>query len=116
MPDQFKTGDLVDINLGSPPDQVKGHEQGEIRPCLVIKSFERLGLLIVIPVTGTQQMYSLYTIVELPAGTGGLTKTSYALCHQIRTVSLKRITKRRGSITSRDLSKVITVLRDTLEI
>ncbi|MBK6641926.1 MAG: type II toxin-antitoxin system PemK/MazF family toxin [Bacteroidetes bacterium] len=86
-----------------------------MRPCLVIKSFERLGLLIVIPVTGTQQML-LYTIVELPAGTGGLTKTSYALCHQIRTVSLKRITKRRGSITSRDLSKVITVLRDTLEI
>jgi mRNA-degrading endonuclease toxin of MazEF toxin-antitoxin module len=116
MAGNYKTGDVVDVNLGSPPDQVKGHEQGNIRPCLVAKSFERLGLLIVLPITGTEQKYSLYTIVEMQAGTGGLTKTSYVLCHQIRTISLTRINKKRGSVTSRDLSKVISVLRDTLEL
>ena len=110
MADQYKTGDIVDINLDSPPDQVKGHEQGETRPCLIIKSFERLGLLIVLPITGSQQKFPLYSIVELQAGFGGLTKTSYVLCFQIRTVSLRRITKKRSSITHRDLSKVITVL------
>ena len=116
MAGNYKTGDVVDVNLGSPPDQVKGHEQGNTRPCVVVKSFERLGSLIILPITGTEQRYSLYSIVELQAGASGLTKNSYALCHQIRTISLSRITRKRGSISQRELSKVITVLRDTLEL
>lgn len=117
MADLYKQGDIVDINLGTPPNEVKGHEQGNTRPCVVFKSLERLGLLIVIPITGTEAKYSPFTIVELQAGSSnGLTKTSYALCHQIRTVSTKRITKKRGAVTSRELNKIIPVLKDMLEI
>jgi mRNA interferase MazF len=116
MADLYKQGDIVDIDLGSPPTEVKGHEQGKTRPCVVFKSYERLGLLIVLPVTGTELKYSPYTIVELQIGSSGLTKISYVLCHQIRTVSIKRITKKRGVVSTRELSKIITVLKDTLEI
>lgn len=116
MVGNYKTGDIVDVNLGTPPDQVQGHEQGYSRPSIVVKSFESLGLLIVLPISGTEQKYTHYTIVELQAGTGGLTKKSFVLCHQIRAVSLKRINRKRGAVSARELSKVITVLRDTLDI
>lgn len=117
MADLYKQGDIIDIDLGSPPNEVKGHEQGKTRPCVVFKSLERLGLLIVLPVTSTEAKYAQFTIVELQAGSSsGLGNTSYALCHQIRTVSTKRITKKRGAVTSRELNKIIAVLKDMLEI
>ena len=75
--------ELIDVNLGQPPKEVKGHEQGFERPCIVIKAFSNLGLAIVIPVTSKQPKYSIFTIVKLLKGTGGLTSDSYALCHQI---------------------------------
>jgi mRNA interferase MazF len=116
MADLYKQGDIVDINLGLPPNEVKGHEQANIRPCLVFKSLERLGLLIVLPITGTETKYAQFTIVELKPGSNGLTKISFVLCHQIRTVSVKRISKKRGAISVRDLNKIIAVLKDTLDI
>ena len=116
MADLYKQGDIIDIDLGSPPKEVKGHEQGKTRPCVVFKSHEKLGLLIVLPITGTEAKYSPFTIVELQIGSSGLTKVSYVLCHQIRTVSTKRINKKRGVVSARELSKIITVLKDTLEI
>lgn len=116
MADLYKQGDIIDIDLGAPPNEVKGHEQGNTRPCVIFKSHERLGLLIVLPITGTEAKYSPYTIVELQSGSSGLTKVSYVLCHQIRTVSIKRIIKKRGAVSPREFSKIIAVLKDTLEI
>jgi mRNA interferase MazF len=88
-------GDIIDVHLGLPPKEVKGHEQGYERPCFVIKAFSHLGLAIVIPITSKQPKYSIFTIVKLLKGSGGLTSDSYALCQQIRTISLDRVIKRR---------------------
>ena len=109
-------GEIIDVNLGQPPKEVKGHEQGFKRPCIVIKAFHNLGLAIVIPVTSNQPKYLIYTIVKLLKGSGGLTSDSYALCHQIRTVSFDRIIKKRGKLGSKDILKIHSVLTDTLEI
>lgn len=112
----MKRGDIVDINLGLPPNEIKGHEQGYTRPCFVVKSLDALKLAIILPITGTENSYMHYTTIELKGGTCGLTKDSYVLCHQIRTVSIDRLVKKRGTASTRDLSKVISVLKDTLEI
>ncbi len=112
----MKRGDIVDIDLGLPPNQIKGHEQGYTRPCVVIKPMDALKLAVILPITGTENSYMHYTTVELKAGTGGLTKDSFVLCHQIRTVSIDRLIKKRGTASPRDLSKIISVLKDTLEI
>jgi mRNA interferase MazF len=109
-------GEIIDVNLGKPPKEVKGHEQGYERPCVVVQAFKNLGLAIVVPVTSKQPKYSIYTIVKLLKGSGGLTADSYVLCHQIRTISFDRVIKKRSKLEIKDILKIHAVLIDTLEI
>jgi mRNA interferase MazF len=109
-------GDIIDVNLGQPPKEIKGHEQGFDRPCIVIKSFNNLELAIVIPLTSKQPKYSIFTIVKLLKETAGLKKESYALCHQIRTISFDRVKIKLGKLDSKNILKIHAVLIDTLEI
>lgn len=109
-------GDIIDVDFGQPPKEVKGHEQGYRRPCVVIKEFSNLGLAIVIPITSKKPKYSFFTIVKLSKGSGGLTTDSYVLCHQIRAISLDRVIKTRKILDNNDILKIHAVLIDTLEI
>jgi mRNA interferase MazF len=114
---RYQKGDIVDIDLGQPPKEVKGHEQGYVRPCIVIKAFIPLRLIVIVPCTKTLPKYSLYTIVRLNKGLGGLTSDSFALCHQIRTISADRIIrKKRGQLGTTEILKIHSVLIDTLEL
>lgn len=112
----FTKGEIVNIDLGNPPNEVKGHEQAKLRPCLVIKPFNTLKLLIVLPITSKEPKFALFTIVKLGVGEGGLTKDSWVLCHQIRTVSIDRVKSIRGLITDRSFNKTLMVLKDVLEV
>jgi len=116
MKQNFSKGEIVNVNLGTPPKEIKGHEQGFERPCVIIKSFNNLDLAIVIPLTTKQAKYSLFTIVKIPNGTAGLTSDSYALCHQIRTISFDRIVSKRARLEHKDILKIHSVLIDTLEL
>lgn len=116
MSQTYQKGEVVEINLGNPPKEIKGHEQGYHRPCIIIKSFNNLGLAIIVPCSTKEPRYSLYTIVKLLKGVGGLTSDSYALCHQIRTVSYDRIIKSRGHLPPTDILKIQSVLIDTLDL
>jgi len=102
------------VNLGE-VSEVRGHEQAKHRPCVVIKSFPNLKLAIVLPVTSSTKL-SFYTIVSLLQGAGGLTTDSYALCHQIRSISFERITSSLGRLERHDFLKIQVVLTDTLEL
>ena len=63
-------------------DPTVGHEQRGVRPCIAVSdpsvnADQRFPLIAVVPVTSTAGVGALYP--ALAAGTGGLTKTSYAL-------------------------------------
>ncbi len=116
MKQNFTKGDIVNVNLGSPPKEIKGHEQGFERPCVVIRSFNNLDLAIVVPLTSKEAKYSLFTIVKILKGTAGLTADSYVLCHQIRTISFDRIVSKRARLDNKDILKIHSVLIDTLEL
>jgi mRNA interferase MazF len=107
-------GDICLIDLGEPPNAIKGHEQALTRPCVIIKDFKYLKLFVIIPITSQKPNYSHYTIVNLPQGIGGLQKESFALCHQIRTISLNRIIKNIGKLPEKEFKKIQAVLIDTL--
>lgn len=110
----YQQGDIIDVDLGLPPTEVQGHEQGKKRPCVVVKAFSPLQLAIVIPCTS--QQFVNYTVVKLRQGSGGLNSESYALCHQIRTVSFQRIKKVIGRLHEIDMEKIKAVLADTLDL
>jgi len=110
----YQRGEIINVDLGKPPNEIKGHEQGFDRPCIVIRSFPQLKLAIVIPCTTTTPKQSYYTIVKILQGSGGLTSDSYALCHQVRTISYDRIISKRGTLLTTDYLKVKAVLDDTL--
>jgi mRNA interferase MazF len=112
----FQRGEILNVDLGTPPQEIKGHEQGYNRPCVVIKSFPHLELVVITPCTSQEPKISHFTIVKLLKNSGGLSADSYALCHQIRTVSYKRVISRRGMLDTKDFLKIQTVLLDTLEI
>ncbi len=111
----FNTGDILLINLGElNTSEIIGREQGKTRPCIVIKSLSRIGLLIVVPLTGTKPNSSIYYKVEIE--NSSLDKTSYALCHQIRTLSIERVIKKLGDVDELDLDKIQWVLYDLLDL
>ena len=62
----YVNGEVVFVNLGSVENgEVKGYEQAKKRPCVVIKEFSKRGLLIVIPLTTTEQKTDLYYIKKI---------------------------------------------------
>jgi mRNA interferase MazF len=75
-------------------DPTVGHEQRGVRPCVVVSdpdviSDQRFPLLCVVPVTGTKGEGALYPTLQ--AGSGGLSKASYALIDHLRSVDKRRV-------------------------
>ena len=104
---------LVDLNPAI------GHEQAKCRPCIIISpEIFNLGpanLVVVVPITSTYRQLSWFVQIDPPEG--GLTKTSYAICNQIRTVSKKRLVgKKLGSLQQKTMNQIEMRLRILLEL
>ena len=88
-------------------DPTVGHEQRGTRPCVavsdpVVNADQRFPLIAVVPVTGTPGDGALYP--ELSPGASGLTKTSYALVDQLRSIDKRRIRRVFGRIRKNELA------------
>ncbi len=90
-------------------DPTVGHEQRGQRPCIVVSdptvnADQRFPLIAVVPVTGTPGEGALYP--ELSPGTSGLTKRSYALVDQIRSIDKRRIRRVFGQVADHELAAI----------
>lgn len=90
-------------------DPTVGHEQRGTRPCVavsdpVVNVDQRFPLIAVVPVTGTPGDGALYP--ELSPGASGLTKTSYALVDQLRSIDKRRIRRVFGRIRKNELAEL----------
>ncbi len=74
-------------------DPVTGHEQGGSRRCLVVsyEPFHNSGLMTVCPITPARDAARYPNEVEIPRGEAGQTQPGVVLCHQVRTVSIRRV-------------------------
>lgn len=117
--EQIERQNIVMVDLGAIPhpthNENLGHEQAGIRPCLILKSIDVSELVVIVPLTTTNRSY-LYSVVEIPQGTANLPELSFALCHQIRTVSHDRIQKFVGVLPDEYFDKILEVLTDFLEL
>jgi mRNA-degrading endonuclease toxin of MazEF toxin-antitoxin module len=73
-------------------DPTVGHEQAGVRRALVVsrEPFHRSGMATVCPISARAPRYPAE--VAIPAGHAGQTLDAVILCHQIRTIDLRRVT------------------------
>jgi mRNA interferase MazF len=89
-------------------DPIVGHEQGGMRPALVISNdaFNRLphGLCIIAPITRTDRHLPTQFAIQAPEG--GLSHDSTIMCDQLRAISVLRLRQRRGRVDQATLEEV----------
>ncbi len=92
-------------------DPVIGSEQGKSRPVLIISEDqinELLNIVNILPITSRKSGRLIYpNEVLIAAGQYGLINESVILCHQIRTVDKKRLSKTYGQINDSKLQNDI---------
>jgi mRNA interferase MazF len=99
-------GQIVEVDL----DPVVGHEQGRLRPCVVVQndvSNRFASTTIVVPLTDARSIPDPSPIyVAAPKGDGGLKKDSLLLCDQIRTVDQQRFGRFFGVLSPETMTAV----------
>ncbi len=102
-------GDIVWADL----DPVIGNEQAGFRPVLVISQDifnDRSGTVIALAITSQPQRAGFPLTFELSSAR--LPKKSWVKISQIRTLSLKRIKQKIGSVSPEELDKIIDGLNE----
>jgi mRNA interferase MazF len=98
---------LVDLN------PIRGREQAGKRPCLVISvdAFNQspADLVIAVPITSKEKRIPFHVRVTPPEA--GLTLVSFIKCEDVRSISIDRLERRYGSVSSETLTEVEDRLR-----
>ena len=99
-------------------EPVAGHEQGGLRPCLVLSddtfNYGPAELVVVLPLTSKQHSIRLRIPVEPPDG--GLKVPSYIMPEMIRSISIGRLRTRWGRISEEALGTVESHVRVLLRL
>jgi mRNA interferase MazF len=90
-------------------DPTVGHEQRGRRPCIIVSDPEvaadqRFPLVAVVPVTAVAGEGALYP--PLRPGRSGLTRDSWALVDQLRSVDKRRVRRVFGRIARDEMSRI----------
>ena len=56
------------------------------------------------------------TVVQLPDGSAGLSKTSFALCHQVTTLDRAKLARRLGTLSTDALREVAEGLKAAMDL
>ena len=113
----YKKWDIIRANL----NPVVGSEQGKTRPVLIISEDDinkLLNIVNIIPLTSKKEGRVIYpNEAFIPKDEYGLENDSSALCHQIRTIDKKRLSKEYGNLSDISLqNEVIEALKFQLGI
>ncbi|TMC36368.1 MAG: type II toxin-antitoxin system PemK/MazF family toxin [Chloroflexi bacterium] len=111
-----RRGEIWDVNW-SPG---RGAEQQGIRPALIIQNDRgntspSYPLTIVASMSRTERELPLHVRIA-PSEENGLTDFTDVKCEQIMTIEKSRLMRRRGGITSDELSRVDTALKLSLNL
>ena len=109
-----RRGEIWRVDL----EPVRGHEQGRIRPALIISNnIINQGahdLVTVVPITTRSRPLRSFLCLNPPEG--GLSQVSFIICDQVRTVAKERLGRRYGAISPLTLAEVERRLKFLLEL
>jgi mRNA interferase MazF len=111
-----RRGEIWDVNW-SPG---RGAEQQGTRPALIIQNdrgnlSHNYPLTVVASMSRTERELPLHVRIA-PSGENGLTDYTDVKCEQVMTIEKSRLLRRRGTITSEELSKVDVALKLSLDL
>jgi mRNA interferase MazF len=99
-------------------DPVRGHEQGRIRPALIVSNnilnHGSADLVTVVPVTTKGRPIRSFLRIDPPEG--GLAQTSFIICDQVRTISKERLGKFCGVVSAGTLAEVQRRIKFLLDL
>lgn len=111
-------GEVWEVNL----DPSQGHEQAKTRPCVVVSNDlmnTKMGLSIIVPFTGTpwhtKSGKLSPAMVEVKPPEGGLSKASYSMAFQARTVAHSRFSKQLGILSKEKTKEVVRTVQQIIE-
>ncbi len=115
-PPNPRRGEIWDVNW-SPG---RGAEQKGTRPALIIQNdrgnaSSTYPLTIVASMSRTERELPLHVRI-VPSEENGLTDYTDVKCEQVMTIEKSRLIRRRGAISSEELSKVDTALKLSLDL
>lgn len=108
----MKQGEIWDLYL----DPVLGREQGGRRPAVIISGNllnKYLEIVIVCPLTTNIKNYK-GNLILVPNKKNGLQKKSEVLTFHIRSVSKKRLAKKLGDLSEKEIAFVKATINDIL--
>ena len=99
-------------------DPTVGHEQGGLRPVVVVSSngFHALpiNMVVVVPLTGHDR--GLVTQPRISSPGAGLKRASFARPEDVRAIDADRLRRRFGAVTGDELAEIRKVLRYFLDL
>lgn len=104
---------LADLNPS------RGSEQAGVRPVILVQrqNLERFTrTVVVIPVTTNLRRAQVPGTMLIPAGEGGLSQESVALCYQIVVIDKQRLQRQLGTLSAIYLQRLGEALRYTLDL
>ena len=108
-------GDVWMIDLSEPP---RGREQAGNRPALVVSvnEFNRgpADLVVVLPITTVHKGIPFHVRLDPPSG--GVVKSSFIKCEDIRSISRDRLRRYLGTVGAQSLDDVGDRLRILLDL
>lgn len=107
-------GEVWLVDFGDPV----GREQSGRRPAVVVSTdplnASRAGIVIVVPTTTAHQ--GLPSHVEIEPTASGLDEISYAKCEDVKSISVKRMIARVGSVPDTAMFDIGRALRFLLDV
>lgn len=109
----MRLGEVWMVNF----NPTQGDEISKVRPAVIISSnsINKLRVKIVVPITDVNKPKHWHSKL-IPTNENGLIKVSYADCHQIKSVSINRFTKKLGKLSEMDMSEVQITTMKVLEL
>lgn len=114
----MKRGDIYLANL----TPRTGSEQSGRRPVIIIShnSFNQTQnwrSIIIIPIsTSSTQARRSLTVVQIPKGSGNLSKDSVALCHQVTTLDRAKFEKQIGTLSFEIVEEIEEGLKAAMDL
>jgi mRNA interferase MazF len=111
-------GEVWFVNL----NPTQGYQQAKTRPCVVISNNlmnTKMGLSIVVPFTGspfyTQSGKLSPALIQVVPPDGGISKDSYSMAFQVRTVAHNRFIKKVGDLSDGKLHAIVASVQEIIE-